>query len=262
MATAPSTQPRPARPRRAASTWKYLGLAIGTSVAAWWLALLTFPQPHVMVAKGPLTPGHDRIACQDCHLPAPGTRAQQLSSNVYHWLGLRRSALAFGSQDVDSDACLYCHHRPDDRHPISRFFEPRFVKARRDLGVQSCIACHTEHQGKRVTVANTGYCAYCHEDTALQADPIEPYTHAELVAAESWRTCLQCHDFHGNHREMETATRLADGVPEQRVHAYFAGAPSPYPSPGKRWKAFDTRARAAEFRRKQAALQTQGEPQP
>ena len=170
--------------------------------------------------------GHEGFDCHECHKPAPGNRAQQLSANVYQWLGLRASSLAFGSQDVASGSCLDCHERPNDRHPISRFLEPRFAEARRELGVQACMGCHLEHRGVRVTAPSIGYCALCHGDTELREDPIRP-THGELVRTDAWNTCLACHDFHGNH-EMTTPTSLQDGVAEERIRAYFAGAPSPY----------------------------------
>ena len=217
---------RKAKVRRPAAHWKYVGLSIGAVAGILWLAALTFPARSEWVARGPMTVGHERLACADCHLPAAGTLAQQFSANVYHWLGLRRSAPAFGSQDVASGFCLDCHRRPDDRHPISRFLEPHFIDARHALGVHECMGCHMEHQGKRVTLPTIGICVHCHEDTALQSDPIAP-THAELVRADEWNTCLRCHDFHGNHPR-ETPTQLADGIPEATVRAYFDGAPSPY----------------------------------
>ena len=226
MAEADRQAARTHRRRRPAAHWKYLGLAIGAVAGALWLAQLTFPARSEWVARGPMTPGHEQLACADCHLPAPGTLAQQFSANVYHWLGLRRAAPAFGSQDVASEFCLDCHVRPDDRHPISRFLEPHFIDARHALGVHECMGCHLEHQAKRVTLPTVGICTHCHEETALQDDPIAP-THAELVRADEWNTCLRCHDFHGNHPR-DTPTRLAQGIPEATVRAYFDGAPSPY----------------------------------
>ena len=208
-------------------------MATGACAGGLWLLLLTFPQRSELVAKGPMNVGHEGFDCHECHAPAPGNRAQQLSANVYQWIGLRASSVAFGSQDVASGACLECHERPNDRHPISRFLEPRFGEARRKLGVQQCMGCHLEHRGVRVTLPGIGYCALCHGDTELREDPIQP-THAELVYTEAWNTCLACHDFHGNH-EMTTPMRLEDGVSEERVRAYFAGAPSPY-SKAKRFK--------------------------
>ncbi len=206
--------------------WRYLGLLAGIMLGSLTVALLSVPERSSLVAKGPMNTGHEGLACSECHSPAKGTTAQQVSANVYHWLGLRQSTTGFGSQDVTSEDCLACHTRPEDRHPISRFLEPRFAEARRHLKVYDCIACHTEHQGKRVTLTTIGYCTHCHQDAELEDDPISP-THVELVRAEAWNTCLQCHDFHGNH-EMNTPTRIEDGVSEEQLWGYFHGAPDPY----------------------------------
>lgn len=229
-----------ARPLKA---WKHAGLLVGTVSGVLCILLLTFPQRNSLMAKGPMNIGHEDLDCQECHLPARGTLAQQFSSNVYHWLGLREAALSFGSEDVASGACLDCHERPDDRHPISRFLEPHFAEARRQLKVQDCTTCHAEHQGKRVTLATIGYCVHCHQDTALAEDPILP-THAELVRDEFWNSCLQCHDFHGNHKR-DTPALLADGISEARIWAYFDGAPSPYSSE-KRHEPFKKKPEASQ----------------
>lgn len=208
--------------------WRLVGLFAGVALALLLLGLLTFPEQSRQVARGPMNTGHEELSCQSCHTPVEGTAAQQVSSQVYHWLGLRETAIGFGSHDVDSQDCLGCHERPEDRHPVSRFLEPRFAEARQHIKAQHCITCHTEHQGKRVTLDTIGYCTHCHQDTELRNDPIYP-THGELVRSASWNTCLQCHDFHGNHK-MTTPHDIADGVSEQRVWDYFHGGPSPYSS--------------------------------
>lgn len=208
--------------------WRYVGLFIGTVVAVASLALLSFPERNTLVARGPMNTGHEALSCQECHVTAQGTAAQQASSNIYHWLGLRESAISFGSENVTSTVCLDCHERHDDRHPISRFLKPRFSEARRQIKAQECETCHTEHQGKRVTLSTIGYCTYCHQDTALEDDPITP-THVQLVQSDSWNTCLQCHDFHGNHK-MTTPVDIRQGVSEEQVWEYFNGSPSPYSS--------------------------------
>ncbi len=206
--------------------WRYVGVAVGVALGLLLVAFLTFPDRNAMVAKGPMNTGHEGLGCQECHSAVAGTAAQQLSSNVYHWLGLRESSIGFGSEDVGNTACLDCHERPEDRHPVARFVEPRFSDVRKDLAAQMCITCHTEHQGVRVTQPTIGFCIHCHQDTALEDDPINP-THAELVRRESWNTCLQCHDFHGNH-VWTTPLRLEEGVAEALIWDYFLGGPSPY----------------------------------
>ncbi len=107
--------------------WRYIGLLAGIALGLLLVGFLNFPGRNSVVAKGPLNTGHEGLGCQECHAPVRGTVAQQVSSNVYHWLGLRKSTIGFGSEDVDSKDCLACHERPHDRHPISRFLEPRFA---------------------------------------------------------------------------------------------------------------------------------------
>ncbi len=206
--------------------WRYIGLLAGIALGLLLVGFLNFPGRNSVVAKGPLNTGHEGLGCQECHAPVRGTVAQEVSSNVYPWLGLRKSTIGFGSEDVDSKDCLACHERPDDRHPISRFLEPRFAEVRGHIKVYECMACHTEHQGKRVTLPTIGFCTHCHQGTELKNDPISP-THVELVRSESWDTCLQWHDFHGNHK-ITTPQRIEEGVSEERVWSYFNGAPSPY----------------------------------
>ncbi len=206
--------------------WRYVGLGAGIVVGLLAVVFLTLPERNRVVAKGPMNTGHEALACQDCHLPVRGTAAQQVSANVYHWIGLRNSTIGFGSEDVASATCLDCHERPEDRHPISRFLEPRFAEERQHIKAHACVSCHTEHHGVRVTLATIGYCTHCHQDTALEEDPISP-THEELVRQASWNTCLQCHDFHGNH-VWTTPLSIDEGVPEEEIWRYFKGGPSPY----------------------------------
>ena len=190
------------------------------------VGFLILPQRSHQLAKGPMNTGHEGIGCQECHVAVNGTLAQQFSSEVHYWLHLRESSIGFGSQDVGSAACIDCHERPDDRHPISRFLEPRFSEARQHIKAHTCITCHTEHRSARVTQTTIGFCVHCHQDTALDDDPISP-THEELVGKASWNTCLQCHDFHGNYIRTTPST-LEDGVSESEIWIYFNGGPSPY----------------------------------
>lgn len=216
-----------------------VGLCAGVALGLLLVFALIYPKRSSLVAKGPMNAGHETLGCEQCHVPVKGTPAQQISANIYQWLGLRQKSIGFGSKLVESADCIDCHDRPDDRHPISRFLDPHFAEARRHIKVYECVACHTEHQGKRVTLPTIGYCTHCHQDTELHDDPIFP-THADLVQNEEWNTCLQCHDFHGNHI-MDTPVRLEDGVSEDAVWKYFSGAiESPY-SDEKHYQALESR---------------------
>lgn len=228
----------PAHGRRTTGRWRLGGLALGLGLGALVVAVLSIPDRTPLAAAGPMNPGHEGLACRECHVPAAGTAAQQVSANLYHRLGLRRAGRDFGSKPVGNADCLACHDREDDRHPVSRFVEPRFAAARAFLPAHECAACHLEHRSRRVTVADLGYCVRCHQDLDLGNDPVEP-AHSELVGAGSRDTCLRCHDFHGSH-EWSAPYRLEAGVPEREIRDYFARGPSPYgakttaPPPGTR----------------------------
>lgn len=132
----------------------------------------------------------------------------------------------FGRQDVSNENCLNCHERPNDRHPVYRFLEPRFVKAREDLSPHLCVSCHTEHKGQRVTLSDIGYCASCHQDTKIKKDPLD-VPHDQLIARNEWESCLGCHDFHGNHQMVPT-NKVEQIIAAEKIHTYFQGGPSPY----------------------------------
>ncbi|MGH6635919.1 MAG: cytochrome c3 family protein [Gammaproteobacteria bacterium] len=204
-----------------------LGYAFGALVGAMCLLVLFLPGQEDFHVRGPMNTGHEGCECESCHKPAAGTLRQQLQANVRYLLGQRETLVPFGHEDVTTEICLKCHERPNDRHAVFRFFEPRFVKVRAALGPHLCTSCHREHAGQRVTVDDSGYCVNCHEETKLKKDPLD-VSHEQLIAQDRWRTCLGCHDFHGNH-VMKTATKLDQAFPPEKIRAYFQGGPSPYP---------------------------------
>lgn len=112
---------------------------------------------------------------------------------------MRDTGVDFGYGAVTSKACFQCHERPNERHPIFRFHEPRFEKAVAQVEATSCLGCHGEHTTHRTT-ADLTFCQACHEDLVLKTDPLD-VDHATLIADRRWETCLGCHDFHGNHRQ-------------------------------------------------------------
>lgn len=201
------------------------GFVCGSFVGLGLAAFLALPGQEGLLRRGPMNTGHEELACGQCHERAPGTLRQQLQANARHLLGWRESGADFGFRDVGNGVCLDCHERPNDRHPVFRFVEPRFAEARLAIGSHLCLSCHLEHSGRRVTAERT-YCRHCHEELSLKNDPIsEP--HAALVAEGRWETCLGCHDFHGNHL-YDVEHELEAAIPESRVAAYFAGGASPY----------------------------------
>ena len=168
-----------------------------------FFTMLSQPKYVWLQAKGPPIPGHANLECQSCHRKASGSLRQQLEGAAQYLLSFRKEPVFIGSRPVQNSDCLECHDRPLDRHPVERFSESRFARARKDHGVTRCTGCHSEHSGVRVT-APGGICASCHQDLDLEGDRIRP-NHAELISSNQWETCLQCHDFHGNHRGQEFA---------------------------------------------------------
>ena len=174
---------------------------------------------------GPANTGHENLECADCHEAAEGTPRQQIQANVRHLIGLRDTGVDFQHEDVTSQDCLACHARPDDRHPIFRFNEPRFAEARAEIGANDCVSCHLEHQGERATIEPT-FCINCHEDLTLKNDPLD-VSHEQLIAIDEWQSCLGCHDFHGNHVR-ETQVIYDERIPNDVVVDYLKGGKSPY----------------------------------
>lgn len=198
------------------------GACLGLAV----LAYSVLPAGEKLHAKGPMNTGHEKLACTGCHNHAPGSFRQQIQANLRYALGLRGTSAPFGRLPVGNQHCLACHERPNDRHPVYRFLEPRFAKVREELHPHACAACHAEHQGKRVTLAETGYCVHCHKETRLRKDPLD-VSHEKLIALKRWDSCLGCHDFHGNHI-MKTGKSVEKTIPVGEIRAYFEGGPSPY----------------------------------
>lgn len=207
---------------------------LGIMIGLLGLAVLISPAYDKFHARGPMNVGHDSLRCESCHQDAPGTLRQQIQANLRYAFGFREHLADFGFQDVANENCLLCHERPNDRHPVYRFLEPRFLKARENLSPHLCVSCHTEHMGKRVTRTEIGYCVNCHKQTRLRKDPLD-VPHDRLIVLERWETCLGCHDFHGNHI-MKTTKTIEQIIPAEKIRAYFQGGESPY-GDDRRYKA-------------------------
>ncbi|NVB81956.1 MAG: hypothetical protein HOV81_26480 [Kofleriaceae bacterium] len=201
------------------------GVLVGLAITAW----LHAPGQAQLRAPGPMNSGHGTVACESCHREAPGTTRQQLQTVVRHWIGRDDKPVDLGFRAVGNAECESCHVRPDDRHPVYRFLEPRFADARAAIHPEQCTSCHREHAGVRVTVADGTYCRQCHGDLSVENDPID-VPHRELVKTQRWDSCLGCHDFHGNHG-MKSPTRIDDAIPPAAILTYLRGGASPYPPP-------------------------------
>lgn len=205
---------------------QYIGFLTGTGIALVIYVALMWPGNEDFVSLGPMNTGHEKLECKDCHIKAKGTSLQQLEANIRHALGLRKKTVPFGHEDVDNIQCKSCHDRPNDRHPVHRFMEPRFAEVREKIHPEKCESCHREHNEVRLFIDDTGYCQNCHGETELKEDPLD-IPHTELIKKGLWKTCLQCHDFHGNH-EMVTASLMRDTIPIQKIKDYVLGGTDPY----------------------------------
>ena len=202
------------------SQLKYAALATGLLLCS---ALVYLPRQGDFlrwVTPGPMNTGHEALECTKCHLEAKGSTRQQIQAVARQWIGLRDGEVHVGTLPVRDASCQHCHERPNDRHPIYRFREPRFAEARAAIGADRCISCHREHNGVRVT-QGVGICVNCHQDTRLKNDPLDE-SHAALIERKAWDSCLSCHDFHGNH-EYEVPSRMSDAFESERVARYLAG---------------------------------------
>lgn len=203
------------------------------------VTVITFilPQNESLLSAGPMNPGHEKLDCNECHVEAEGSTRQQLQANVQYLLGNRIDTVPVGHHPVSNADCLACHRRPKDSHPVFRFLEPRFSKARTEIAPQHCNSCHREHSGQRVSM-KIDTCKTCHKKLALKKEPLK-ISHKQLIKEKRWKSCLGCHDFHGNHK-MKTETDLNLIITEQRIAAYFRDSKSPY-SENRKYKAKESR---------------------
>lgn len=200
-------------------------IAISLPVFIYGLSLLSSDLNDPILAKGPIQSGHQTIDCRDCHVKSRGTLRQQLQANARYLVDLRSSPADIGYSQVTSAQCLACHERPNERHPIYRFQEPRFHEARSKIEATSCLGCHSEHNNEKAYI-EPGFCRACHGDLRLKSDPID-IPHHEIIQNQDWDSCLGCHDFHGNHR-METAKVYNDRYSMTAIQDYLGAGPSPY----------------------------------
>lgn len=221
-------------PKNRANRRRVISALIATPVALIAALVLAGSAGTSLVQHGPLMPGHQNLACIDCHLPARRSTRQQLQASVRYLVGLRDRPADLGNRAVTSADCLTCHERENERHPIYRFREPRFEKARAQIDATSCLTCHTEHTGHRVALDDITFCRACHEDLKLKQDPID-VPHTTLIAQKRWDSCLGCHDFHSNH-PIRTPLTMACARDPAAIRHWLADGPDPY-STSKTFKA-------------------------
>ncbi|WP_152286771.1 multiheme c-type cytochrome [Flavicella marina] len=210
---------------------QFIGIILGIVLGTILLFTLSSESNEEYLSLGTMNTGHEDFSCNTCHSDAEGNLWQQVQSNIQYGMGLRENSVEFGTIDVETKKCLACHERDNDRHPTHRFLEPKFRKAVEKINTANCNTCHSEHHGKRVTLKKADYCMHCHEDLTVKNDPLDT-SHAELIKNEAWVTCLQCHDFHGNH-EYKVPHKMKDTIPLSTLKTYFNGGKDPFSSQKK-----------------------------
>lgn len=118
------------------------------------LLALAFVFPHLMVSPGPLVKGHDELAsdCFACHSPWRGAAsARCIACHAVADVGVRTTK----GVPIDAGAVRVAFHQ--------------------QLIEQDCTACHSDHQGPRLTKRSR-----------------KPFSHA-LIDASVLERCSACH---------------------------------------------------------------------
>ena len=102
----------------------------------------------------------------------------------------------------------------------------KFKDAIAVIDATQCETCHQEHKGVRVALPDANYCINCHSDLKVHKDPLD-IPHETLISQGQWSTCLQCHDFHGNHVYL-TPEKMKDTIPLSKIQEYLKGGEDPF----------------------------------
>ena len=124
------------------------------------------------------------------------------TSHGHHQIELACNAChskAFSDKEIIQEACMNCHGEPlkmaKDKHPKSKFTDPRNADRVAILDARYCVTCHVEHRPEitldmGVTMP-IDYCHLCHNDIADERP-----SHAGM----EFDTCASagCHNYHDN----------------------------------------------------------------
>jgi len=162
--------------------WGALSVVVGGYLMAGLLMKDAASNPLLQPARklflpGKTTHGHYQIelACESCH------------------------ANPFGGREALQESCERCHGQElkdaVDKHPRSKFTDPRNADLAEKLDATLCVTCHVEHRPEitsamGVTLA-TDFCAHCHQDIGKDRP-----SHDGMA----FNTCNSagCHKFHDN----------------------------------------------------------------
>lgn len=170
------------RNRRWWLAWSVLSLVLFAlfGAALWTPGVAAVPglaQMRAWLQPGPMSHGHHQIelACEACHTQP------------------------FGGGAVLQEACTSCHgaalKEADDKHPASKFEDPRNAFRLERIDALRCVTCHVEHRPEitqAMGLTQPGdYCAHCHAGK----DEMPP-SHAGFP----FDGCAAggCHNYHDN----------------------------------------------------------------
>lgn len=155
----------------------WLAWIVFTITVSGYLGYRIFSDDKTVFVPGKMSHGHHQIemACTACHSDA------------------------FGGGEVLQDACMNCHgadlKAADDKHPRSKFTDPRNADRLEKIDALHCVTCHVEHKPEithrmGVTVPQD-VCFNCHADIAEDRP-----SHKGMA----FDTCASagCHNFHDN----------------------------------------------------------------
>lgn len=162
--------------------WGLFTVIIGGYLAAGMLLKSAANNPllapaRAMLLPGKTTHGHHQIelACESCHIGA------------------------FTDREKIQESCENCHGRElkdaGDKHPRSKFTDPRNADRLEKIDATLCVTCHVEHRPEitgRMGVTLAGdFCFSCHQDIAKDRPSHE---------GMAFDTCNSagCHKYHDN----------------------------------------------------------------
>ena len=173
---------KPARRKIYWIWWGILSMVAGGYLSMGLLSKSAATNPLLIPARqvflpGKTTHGHYQIelACESCHKNP------------------------FSGRDGLQESCERCHGQElkdaVDKHPRSKFTDPRNAELAEKLDATLCVTCHVEHRpqitrGMGVTLAGD-FCFHCHQDIAKDRP-----SHQGM----GFDTCNSagCHKFHDN----------------------------------------------------------------
>lgn len=171
------------------------GLTLKSAAGNPWLS-----PARAMLLPGKTSHGHYQIelACESCHTSA------------------------FGGRESLQESCERCHGQElkdaGDKHPASKFTDPRNADRLEKLDALLCVTCHVEHRPeitKKMGVTLAGdFCFHCHQNIATDRP-----SHQGMA----FDTCNSagCHKYHDNRALYEDFLEKHIGAPPLLGRAFL-----------------------------------------